>query len=209
MTFSTYKGEFVSKNFEKTVVFSALEVANICSVANQTAINWIRNGYLKAYSTPGGQYRVYADDLVNFMTERKMRIPKDLETLCERKTPVGILIVEDEVGLNSVIKQYFKKEFPDAELYQAFDGFEAGSIMVGKKPDVVILDLNLPGVDGLELCTKINATDEFGNPAVIVITALQDTEIEKQVHDLNVIAFFRKPLVLSELSQAIRSCSEK
>lgn len=209
MTFSTYKGEFVSKNFEKTVVFSALEVANICSVANQTAINWIRNGYLKAYSTPGGQYRVYADDLVNFMTERKMRIPKDLETLCERKTLVGILIVEDEVGLNSVIKQYFKKEFPDAELYQAFDGFEAGSIMVGKKPDVVILDLNLPGVDGLELCKKINATDEFGNPAVIVITALQDTEIEKQVHDLNVIAFFRKPLVLSELSQAIRSCSEK
>ena len=209
MTFSTYKGEFVSKNFEKTVVFSALEVANICSVANQTAINWIRNGYLKAYSTPGGQYRVYADDLVNFMTERKMRIPNDLETLCERKTPVGILIVEDEVGLNSVIKQYFKKEFPDAELYQACDGFEAGSIMVGKKPDVVILDLNLPGVDGLELCKKINATDEFGNPAVIVITALQDTEIEKQVHDLNVIAFFRKPLVLSELSQAIRSCSEK
>ena len=209
MTFSTYKGEFVSKNFEKTVVFSALEVANICSVANQTAINWIRNGYLKAYSTPGGQYRVYADDLVNFMTERKMRIPKDLETLCERKTPVGILIVEDEVGLNSVINQYFNKEFPDAELYQAFDGFEAGSIMVGKKPDVVILDLNLPGVDGLELCKKINATDEFGNPAVIVITALQDTEIEKQVHDLNVIAFFRKPLVLSELSQAIRSCSEK
>ena len=199
----------MSKNFEKTVVFSALEVANICSVANQTAINWIRNGYLKAYSTPGGQYRVYADDLVNFMTERKMRIPKDLETLCERKTPVGILIVEDEVGLNSVIKQYFNKEFPDAELYQAFDGFEAGSIMVGKKPDVVILDLNLPGVDGLELCKKINATDEFGNPAVIVITALQDTEIEKQVHDLNVIAFFRKPLVLSELSQAIRSCSEK
>lgn len=199
----------MSKNFEKTVVFSALEVANICSVANQTAINWIRNGYLKAYSTPGGQYRVYADDLVNFMTERKMRIPKDLETLCERKTPVGILIVEDEVGLNSVIKQYLKKEFPDAELYQAFDGFEAGSIMVGKKTDVVILDLNLPGVDGLELCKKINATDEFGNPAVIVITALQDTEIENQVHDLNVIAFFRKPLVLSELSQAIRSCSEK
>ena len=54
----------MSKEFEKTIVYSALEVANICGVANQTAINWIRNGYLKAYSTPGGQYRVYADDLV-------------------------------------------------------------------------------------------------------------------------------------------------
>ena len=65
----------MSKEFEKTIVYSALEVANICGVANQTAINWIRNGYLKAYSTPGGQYRVYADDLVGFMSDRNMRVP--------------------------------------------------------------------------------------------------------------------------------------
>ena len=42
----------------KSVVYSALEVANICGVVNQTAINWIRNKHLKAFSTPGGQFRV-------------------------------------------------------------------------------------------------------------------------------------------------------
>ena len=40
---------------EKAVVYSALEVAEICGVVNQTAINWIRKGYLKAFMTPGGQ----------------------------------------------------------------------------------------------------------------------------------------------------------
>ena len=55
----------MSKDSRKTIVYSALEVANICGVVNQTAINWIRNGYLKAFSTPGGQYRVYQDDLCN------------------------------------------------------------------------------------------------------------------------------------------------
>ena len=43
-------------------MYSALEVANMCGVVNQTAINWIRNGYLKAFNTPGGQYRVIIDD---------------------------------------------------------------------------------------------------------------------------------------------------
>ena len=63
---------------KKTIVYSALEVANVCGVVNQTAINWIRNGYLTAFSTPGGQYRVYHDDLVNFMKKRGMRLPKEL-----------------------------------------------------------------------------------------------------------------------------------
>lgn len=61
----------MSKKAKKVVVYSALEVANICGVVNQTAINWIRNGYLKAFQTPGGQFRVYVDDLVFFMHEKK------------------------------------------------------------------------------------------------------------------------------------------
>ena len=59
----------MNKDSNKTIVYSALEVANICGVVNQTAINWIRNGYLKAFSTPGGQYRIYLDDLVDFIKE--------------------------------------------------------------------------------------------------------------------------------------------
>lgn len=194
----------MSKEFEKTIVYSALEVANICGVANQTAINWIRNGYLKAYSTPGGQYRVYADDLVGFMSERNMRVPENLSSLCKKPAGRGILIVEDDLGLNSVLHQYLSKEFSDFTIYQAFDGFEAGSIMTGKKPEVVVLDLNLPGVDGFELCKKINSSEEFGHPAVIVITALQDSSIEDKVSEMNAAAFFRKPVVLEELTQSIK-----
>lgn len=199
----------MSKEFEKTIVYSALEVANICGVANQTAINWIRNGYLKAYSTPGGQYRVYADDLVKFMTERNMRVPENLASLCNTSSNSSILVVEDDMGLNTVLHQYLSKEFSGAQIYQAFDGFEAGSLMTSKKPSIVVLDLNLPGVDGFELCKKINSSDDFGNPAIIVITALQDSGIEDKIQEMNAVAFFRKPVVLDELSQAIKAALSK
>ena len=68
----------MAKKTSKVKIYSALEVANICGVVNQTAINWIRNGYLKAFSTPGGQYRVYKDDLIEFLTTRGIRLPEDL-----------------------------------------------------------------------------------------------------------------------------------
>lgn len=196
----------MGKDFGRTVVYSALEVANICGVANQTAINWIRNGYLKAYNTPGGQYRVYADDLVAFMTGRNMRIPEVLAPFCADSDPMSILIVEDDVGLNSVLKAYFEKHIPSVKVFQAFDGFEAGSLMTGKMPEVVVLDLNLPGIDGFELCKKINESDMFGHPTVIIITSLQDTEIERQIHSMNASCFFRKPLVLGEILNAVQAC---
>ncbi|HUW42488.1 MAG TPA: helix-turn-helix domain-containing protein, partial [Rectinemataceae bacterium] len=69
----------MSKSAKKVRIFSALEVANLCGVVNQTAINWIRNGYLKAFTTPGGQYRIYAEDLTEFLDSRGMRIPPELD----------------------------------------------------------------------------------------------------------------------------------
>ena len=65
----------MGKKEKKVRIFSALEVADICGVVNQTAINWIKNGFLKAFMTPGGQYRVYAEDLLAFLSSRGMRIP--------------------------------------------------------------------------------------------------------------------------------------
>ncbi|AEE16079.1 response regulator [Treponema brennaborense] len=201
----------MSKDFSKTVVYSALEVANICGVANQTAINWIRSGYLKAYSTPGGQYRVYADNLLAFMAERDMRIPEELAAVCKKYAAQqqNILIVEDDEGLNSVLASYLTKQLSSVEILQAFDGFEAGALLANKRPKVIILDLNLPGVDGFELCRKINSSDEFGHPSVIVITALQDTDIEQRVAELQVASFLRKPLALPELAQIARECLDR
>ena len=74
------------KSDEKSVVYSALEVARICGVVNQTSINWIKNGHLKAFKTPGGQFRVYPDDLVEFMKMRDMRIPEEVVAQCKNNS---------------------------------------------------------------------------------------------------------------------------
>ena len=195
------------KKKDKPEVFSALEVANICGVVNQTAINWIKSGHLKAFATPGGQYRVYPDDLVAFMKTRKMRLPEALVKMCsniEAKNKT-LLIVDDDRGLNCVIATFLKKKYENTglEIFQAFDGFEAGVLMTQKHPKILILDLNLPGVDGLSLCRKINEDESFGKPLIIVVTALEDAQAEESVKKLGVEHFFRKPVNLLELSEVL------
>lgn len=196
----------MTKKVKKPIIFSALEVANICGVVNQTAINWIRSGYLKAFNTPGGQFRIYPDDLAAFMSSRNMKIPESLLELCTNSGSYELntlLIIDDDRPLNDVIAKFMQDKFSGIHIAQAFDGFEAGILMAGKHPQCLILDLDLPGVNGFELCRRIFEGKELGNPQVIVVTALEDPDIEKRLENLGVTHFFRKPLKLDELAKIV------
>ena len=196
------------KSDEKSVVYSALEVARICGVVNQTSINWIKNGHLKAFKTPGGQFRVYPDDLVEFMKMRDMRIPEEVVAQCKNNSKetkkIKILFVDDDENFNNVSVSLLQKSLPDAEIYQAYDGFEAGSMAVKKMPDCLILDLSLPGVDGIKICRTISTSDAFGKPQIIIVTAMEDEETEKTCRDLGVKYYFRKPVFIPELVTAVK-----
>jgi excisionase family DNA binding protein len=190
----------MAKNDKKVRIFSALEVANICGVVNQTAINWIKNGYLKAFTTPGGQYRVYSEDLVEFLHSRGMRMPTELQQILEEQLNVDtILIVDDDRDLNNLIHQYLSKKYPDYEIYQAFDGFEAGRLMAEEKPGVIILDINLPGVDGHSLARSIKAGSGIAGPIIIAVSGMDEPEVREAIIQDGADAFLGKPLELDKL----------
>ena len=192
------------KKNKKVRIFSALEVANICGVVNQTAINWIKNGYLKAFTTPGGQYRVYAENLVEFLKSRGMRIPDELAEIAEAYDEAStMMIVDDDKELNNLLKSFLEKKFEDREIFQAFDGFEAGVIISEKRPRYIILDIDLPGIDGYKLCRKIKADENLGNPVVIAITGLDDSRVQGSMLKEGADAFFPKPLDFDQISAFI------
>jgi two-component system OmpR family response regulator len=194
----------MAKNGKKVRIFSALEVANICGVVNQTTINWIKSGHLKAFVTPGGQYRVYADDLIEFLSSRGMRIPDELEEAADEKLAWDIiLVVDDDEDINDLLKRYLLKKFPDFTVLQAYDGFEAGKLISEYSPGIIILDINLPGIDGHKLCQKLKENGGTQSPAVIAITGLNDPAEEESIIRNGADAFFAKPLDLESLKQKI------
>jgi len=196
-----------SESRRRVKMYSALEVANICGVVNQTAINWIRNGYLKAFNTPGGQYRVYYEDLILFIKERGMKIPPELQDSLDDAHWNSIIVIDDDIVLNEAISSFLNKNLPNLTVFKSLDGFDAGTQLVKHKPGFVILDIDLPGVNGKEICKKIKTDPFFGQPYIIVITGLDDESLEKQMKDLGADSFFRKPIdfnaILREINEVV------
>jgi two-component system, OmpR family, response regulator len=200
----------MAKTDKKIRIFSALEVANICGVVNQTAINWIKNGYLKAFTTPGGQYRVYSEDLVEFLHSRGMRMPEELQRILDEQMEVdSILIVDDDQDLNNMVAQYLTQRYPDYSIYQAYDGFEAGKLIAEHKPSVILLDIDLPGVDGHKLCRSIKEDKTLTSPIVISVSGLDDPAEREQMLKDGADEFLPKPVDLDLLPETIERLVSK
>ena len=153
----------------KVKIFSALEVANICGVVNQTAINWIKNGYLKAFTTPGGQYRIYAKDLAAFLDNRGMVDSGDfLQVLLERAN-WGTLIIAADEPVNNRLHDELEGFLPDFSIVQAYDAFELGLKLAGEKPGFILLQQNLSGVDYKKLLQLLKMDPVYGKPYIFAI----------------------------------------
>ena len=159
----------MSKIGSKVKIFSALEVANICGVVNQTAINWIKSGFLKAFTTPGGQYRVYANDLAAFLETRRMKKSGEVLQVLMEKANWNALLIAAEETINHKLKNELGGFLPNFLITQAFDGFDLGLGMARGKPGFLLLDQDLPGVNLSNLLRLLKTDPAFGRPVVYFI----------------------------------------
>jgi PleD family two-component response regulator len=187
-------------------LFSALEVANICGFKNQTAINWIKKGDIKAFTTPGGQYRVYPEDLISFMQSRNMKIPHELLSFrMEADSLQKVLIIGGDDESNAYIQQVMYDNFPGLTISRAFDGLEAGKILAEEKPNLVILDASLPGFREPGICKKIKALLNGALSRILILAETRDNRVKAAILANGADAFLTKPLNGDELVDVISS----
>src|SRR6516162_5150330 len=168
-------------------IYTTHEVSRLLHVNPRSVINWIEQNLLPSYRTPGGHRRIRREDLLAFL--RKHQIPTPA-SLVEGK--FSVLIVDDEEEIVSIAKAYFQRQ-GGYEISSASDGITA-LIEVGRiKPDLLILDIRIPGVDGVEVCRRIKA-DPGNKTAIIAISGVADTE--RNILQAGADAFMAKPVDL-------------
>ncbi len=111
-----------------------------------------------------------------------------------------ILIVEDEKNINEVLAFTFQKE--GYKTISAFDGVTGVDMCLKEKPSLVLLDINLPGMDGMDACKEIRKTS---NVPIIMLTARED-EVDKIVGlELGADDYITKPYSARELSARVKA----
>lgn len=180
---------------------STFAIARMLHVDPGSVANWIDQGLLKAHRTPGGHRRVLAEDLVSFLREHKMPVPEELEA-----APVRILVVDDEPGVAQMVSKTINAAHPEYEVHQANDGFQAGRMLATVKPDVVILDLRMPGMDGFEVCKLIKGQPETRHIQVIAMTAYPSAENQERILQCGARLCLSKPLDMDQMLAEIATC---
>ena len=183
-----------TKSPSKTI-YTTHEVSRLLHVNPRSVINWIEQSLLPSYRTPGGHRRIRHDDLLAFL--RKHQIPTPA-SLVEGK--FGVLIVDDDPEIVDLVRTFLDRQ-GNYEISTASDGITA-LIEVGRvKPDLLILDIMIPGVDGVEVCRRLKA-DSSNKTVIIAVSGISDSE--KRVLQAGADAFMLKPIDLDRLHAEAR-----
>ena len=144
------------------------EAGKYCYVTHVTIIEWIKQGKLKAYRTPGGRYRIQPNDLVEFLNRYEMPVPEELQS------ETRILVIDDEPSVVQFIIDALQNG--NYEFASALNGYEAAKQIIEFKPHVVILDIRMPGVDGIQICKDIKNELETKDIRILAITGFVSCE---------------------------------
>ncbi|MBM4308195.1 MAG: response regulator [Deltaproteobacteria bacterium] len=176
-------------------ILTVSQASKYCKVSSKTIINWIEAGHLKAYKTVGGHRRIKKDDLDQFLKDRGMPLPEEPKGE-ERKK---ILVVDDDKIIVETIVQALEEDEYGYEMISASDGFEAGLQISHFKPDLLILDIMMPDINGYEVCQRVKSSPETKDVKIIVLSAYLNDEAFTQMKEYGADACFSKPLPLEQL----------
>ncbi len=180
-------------------VFTTGEAAKICKVSQQTIIRCFDNGQLKGFRVPGSRFRrIPREMLYKFMKDNG--IPTDALESGKRK----VLLVDDDVELVELMTKVLEED-GRFEVRVATTGFDAGMMVKEYRPDLIVLDVMLPDINGKEVCHRVRADTTLEDVRILCISGMIE---EDKIQDLRLSGaddFLHKPFEIEELID--RMCS--
>jgi two-component system, OmpR family, response regulator len=183
------------------VYYTTYQVAKYLGVSLPTVVNWVNSGLVRAHRTPGGQRRIAHGDVMAFARTHDYPIARELvEAGSSRKK---VLIVDDEADFSDMVREYLKVR-GELDVEVADSGFVAGFTVAKFKPDLILMDIMMPDMDGFEVHRTLQESPETRHVPVIACTAYRDPEVDRRIREEGFNGFIEKPLKLDALLDLIR-----
>ncbi len=178
-------------------VYTTGEAAKICKVSQQTIIRCFDSGQLKGFRVPGSRFRrIPREALYRFMKENN--IPTDALESGRR----GILIVDDDPAVVELISDVLAND-NRFETKVVNNGFAAGMLAKEYHPDLIILDVMLPDINGKAVCELIRSDPTMSDIKIICISGMVEEDRIQELRDAGANDFMHKPLDVDELLRRI------
>ncbi|MGD9854485.1 MAG: response regulator [Planctomycetaceae bacterium] len=174
-------------------VYTTGEAAKICKVSQQTIIRCFDSGQLKGFRVPGSRFRrIPRDVLYKFMKDNG--IPTDALESGKRKA----LVVDDDPELVSLIRDVLESD-GRFEVRVANNGFDAGMLTKEYRPDIIVLDVMLPDINGKEVCQRVRSDPTMDDVKIICISGMVEQDKIAGLKAAGANDFLQKPFEVDTL----------
>jgi excisionase family DNA binding protein len=198
---------------------TTVEVARRLGLAVRSVQLMVDRGELEAWKTPGGHRRISRASVSRWLAARQGGAARPRAGVAEATETIEaaavappaaptaraaaarprVLLIEDSRHFQNLVSLLVKARFPQVELHLADDGI-AGLAMAGKlEPEVLLVDILLPGIDGATLISGLRTHPAFAHSRLIVITSLEGTALEPYAFALEGLPVVHKPRLAVEL----------
>jgi len=176
--------------------YSTVEAAKLLGVSVRTVQLWVENGTLEAWKTAGGHRRIVSSSVDDYISSQN--ISTELS-----KTHKSILVVEDNPTVSKFYEAAIKSWNLPIDVIVKNDGFE-GLVEIGRKvPDLVISDIYMPGMDGLQMIRSMYKSNLLNSEQIIIISGLTSESIQDRGGIPSGIDSFSKPVDIEQLKKAV------
>jgi len=176
--------------------YSTIEAAKLLGVSVRTVQLWVESGSLEAWKTAGGHRRIVANSVDDYISKQRT---SEVTAAGNKK----VLIVEDNPTVSKFYEAAIKSWQLSLDVVVKQDGFE-GLIEIGKSaPDLLIADIYMPGMDGLQMIRSLYKSEMMSGDRIIVISGLSEDSIVERGGIPSDVTFFPKPINVEQLKSAV------
>lgn len=186
-------------------VLSTREAAERLGVALRTVQLWVESGVLPAWKTAGGHRRISRTAVEKLIAERRSALTGQTAPVAAAEQRKRMLVVEDDPDLLRLFKMVIEGWELPIDVTTATNGFEA-LLRIGEQcPDLLLTDLNMPGMDGFRMIASLRSFGQgYEQLEVVVVTALSADEIAGRGGLPAGVRVFSKPVDFDELEAVVR-----
>jgi excisionase family DNA binding protein len=178
------------QNLHAEQLLTSHEVGALLQVNPSSVKKWVNEGRIAAFRTPGGHRRIRVADLIDFLNRHAMPIPRELVGVSKRK----LLIVDDDLITLRALERRLKPFRARVQVALTQNGIDALVLVGSFKPDLIVLDVYMPELDGLEVCRRLKRNSETRHIGVIINSAHLTKTVEENALAAGAVRCVPKPM---------------